>query len=113
MSSLVFRFAAILALPIVSQVAISQSALGTDRDEIKHVDVPMPMGIVRGEAREIDKDWTPPIVHLKGNVYVRIYTATKAPRGAVNVRADEVDINQTTGEISPRGNVRLIVDDIK
>jgi lipopolysaccharide assembly outer membrane protein LptD (OstA) len=29
------------------------------------------------------------------------------------MRADEVDLNQTTGEISPRGNVRLTIEDIK
>lgn len=106
------RIAVISALTVISQAAVSHSA-DTKASEIKHVDVPMPNGIVRAEAHDIDKDWTPPIVHLKGNAYLRIYTVTKAPRGAIVVRADEVDLNQTTGAIFPRGNVRLTVEDIK
>jgi lipopolysaccharide assembly outer membrane protein LptD (OstA) len=42
-----------------------------------------------------------------------VYTATKDPQGAIVMLADEVDLNQTTGEISPRGNVRLTVEGIK
>jgi hypothetical protein len=29
------------------------------------------------------------------------------------MRADEVDLNETTGEILPRGDVRLTIEDIK
>jgi lipopolysaccharide assembly outer membrane protein LptD (OstA) len=112
MNNFAVRLAAISVLTIISQAAVSQST-GTKANEMKHVDVPMPKGIVRAEALDIDKDWTPPIVHLKGAAYVRIYTATKAPLGAIVIRADEVDLNQTTGEIFPRGNVRLTVEDFK
>lgn len=76
----------------------------------------MPKGLVRAEARQIDKDWNPPVVHLKGDAQVRIYTANKDPRGAIVMRADEVDLDEMTGEISPRGHVQLTVlaaDDIK
>ena len=69
----------------------------------------MPKGLFRAEAHDIDKEWAPPIVHLKGNAYVRIYTETKTPRGAIVVRADAIDLNQTTGEILPRGNLRLTI----
>jgi lipopolysaccharide assembly outer membrane protein LptD (OstA) len=113
MNRSVVRVAAISAMTIISQAAVSRSAAESNPTAIKHIVVPMPKGLVNAEARNIEKDWTPPIVHLKGNAYVRIYTATKSPRGAVTMRADEVDLNQTTGEISPRGNVRLTVDDIK
>lgn len=100
-------------MTIISQSAISQSASGISPDEIKSILVPMPKGLVRAEANDIEKDWTPPIVHLKGNARVRIYTTTKAPRGVIVMQANEVDLNQTTGEISPHGNVRLTVEDIK
>lgn len=113
MNRLVGRLAAICAITIGSQAAVSRSVTGTNPDEIKSIVVPMPKGIVRAEANDIDKEWNPRIVHLKGNARVRIYTATKAPRGAIVMQADEVDLDQTTGEISPRGNVRLTVEDIK
>jgi len=103
----------IFALTILSQAGASQSAVESNSAEIKSVPVPMPNGLVRAEAREINRDWAPPMVHLKGDANVRIYTATKNPRGVIVMRADEVDINQTTGEISPRGNVRLTVEDIR
>ena len=83
MNHFVFRLAAVSAITIISQAAVSQ------------------------------KEWNPRIVHLKGNAQVRIYTATKSPRGAIVMRADEVDLNETTGEILPHGDVRLTVEDIK
>jgi lipopolysaccharide assembly outer membrane protein LptD (OstA) len=113
MNRLVVRLAILSATIIIPQAAVSQSATGTNSDEIKSIIVPMPRGLVRAEARDIDKEWSPSIVHLKGNARVRIYTATKDPRGAIVMQADEVDLNQTTGEISPRGNVRLTVEGIK
>jgi lipopolysaccharide assembly outer membrane protein LptD (OstA) len=113
MNRFVGRLVAISAVTIICQAAVSQSATGTNRDEIKSILVPMPKGLVRAESHDIDKEWSPRIVHLKGNAQVRIYTATKAPRGAIVMRADEIDLNQATGEIAPRGNVRLTVEDIK
>ena len=111
------RFVACLvafsAIAIVSQVAVSQSTASVNPDDLKHVFVPMPKGRIRAEANNVDKDWTPPVVHLRGNVQVRIYTAADKPRGAIVMRAEEVDINQTTGEISPRGNERMSVEDPK
>jgi hypothetical protein len=77
-SHFVFRLAAISAITIISQAAVSQSATDTNPDEIKSVVVPMPKGIVRVEANTIDKEWNPRIVHLKRNAQVRIYTATKS-----------------------------------
>jgi lipopolysaccharide assembly outer membrane protein LptD (OstA) len=112
MNHCVFRLAAISAITIISQAAVSQRANDTNPDEIKSVVVPMPKGIVRAEANNIDKEWNPRIVHLKGNAQVRIYTATKSPHGAIVMRADEVDLNETTGEILPCGDVRLTVEDI-
>jgi hypothetical protein len=56
MNRLICPLAAIAAITIISQAAVSQSAAGTNLYEIKHVDVPMPKGIVRAEAQNIDKD---------------------------------------------------------
>jgi lipopolysaccharide assembly outer membrane protein LptD (OstA) len=42
-----------------------------------------------------------------------MYTATKDPRGVMVMQADEVDLNQITGDIFPRGNVRLTIEGVK
>ena len=73
----------------------------------------MPRGLISAQADEIDKDWCSRIVHLKGNARVRIYTSTKDPHGVMVMRADEVDLNESTGDISPRGNVRLTIEEPK
>ena len=91
----------------------SVGAPGAASMEIKSIPVPMPKGLVRAEALDIIKDWNPPIVHLKGNAKVRIYGAIKAPRGVIVLQADAVDLNQATGDIAPRGNVRLSIEETK
>jgi lipopolysaccharide assembly outer membrane protein LptD (OstA) len=103
-----------LALALGMTVIAPSESVPRDRNmEIKSVPVPMPKGLVRAEAFDIVKDWNPPIVHLKGNAKVRIYSTAKAPRGVIVLQADVVDLNQTTGDITPRGNVRLTIEDIK
>jgi lipopolysaccharide assembly outer membrane protein LptD (OstA) len=113
MKRFVVPLAVASAMAVIGQVAVSQDASGTNPEEAKYVLVPMPKGLVRAQANEVDKEWSPRVVHLKGNARVRIYTATKNPHGAIVMQADEVDLNQSTGEISPRGNVRITVEDIK
>lgn len=85
----------------------------SSRVEIKHLSVPMPKGLVRAEAFDIVEDWAPPVVHLKGSARLRIYTSSQNPRGAIVLQADAVDLDQTTGKITPHGNVRLAVDEVK
>jgi len=106
MKRFVVRFVIASVMTIICQVAASSK-------ETKYTAVPMPNGRVRAQADEIDKAWSPPIVHLKGNVRVRIYMPAQEPHGVVVMQADEVDLNQSTGEISPRGNVRLTFEDVK
>jgi hypothetical protein len=98
-------------MTLVPQNAISRRASGSNPDEIKHVDVPVHHGIVRAQAQQVEEQWNPPIGHLKGKVSVRIYPDAKTRSAAVLVQADQVDIDQTTGQISPRGNVHLGVAD--
>ncbi len=105
-----------LAIPLALASAMTmmcQPPKSTSSAETKYIRVPMPKGLVSAQADEIDKDWNSRIVHLKGNARVRIYTATKDPHRAMVMRADEVDLNETTGDISPRGNVRLTIDERK
>jgi len=102
--------AVILGLAVITH---TERASTVSSPEIKSIQVPMPRGLVRAEAFDIVKDWTPPIVHLKGSVKVRIYTSAKDPRGAIMLQADAADLDQTTGQILPRGNVRLTVEDVK
>jgi lipopolysaccharide assembly outer membrane protein LptD (OstA) len=93
------------------QVSLSEVSSTPDRTQAKHIVVPMPKGRVYAEADEIDKNWSSHIVHLKGNVHVKVYTATKDPRGAMVMQAEEVDLNESTGDISPRGDVRLTIEE--
>ncbi len=103
---------AVSAMMVISEVAVSHDGTATNSEGTKYIAVPIPRGRVSAQANEIDKEWSPRIVHLKGNARVRIYTATKDPHGVIVMLADEVDLNETTGEISPHGNVRLTVDEI-
>lgn len=106
-----FIFLAVILISTV--ISPSQSTSGAVSAELKTVPVPMPKGLVRARALDVVKDWNPPIVHLRGNAQVRIYTAAKNPRGAIVLQADTVDLNQTTGEITPHGNVRLNIEEIR
>jgi lipopolysaccharide assembly outer membrane protein LptD (OstA) len=110
MTRSIFCLAAILGVAVISG---GQGAPTAASSEIKHLDVPMPKGVFRAQALDILRDWNPPIVHLKGNVKVRIYTPAKDPGGAISLQADTVDLDQTTGQITPRGNVRLRVEEIR
>jgi lipopolysaccharide assembly outer membrane protein LptD (OstA) len=113
MKRFVVPLAVACALTVIGQVAVPQDVSGTNPEEIKYLVVPMPRGRVSAQASKIDREWSPRIVHLKGNARVRIYTATQDPHGAIVMQADEVDLNQSTGEISPRGNIRITVEDVK
>jgi lipopolysaccharide assembly outer membrane protein LptD (OstA) len=107
-------FAAGLAMVIVSQVALPQSAANTDNPDVKHIAMAMPdgKGRVRMAADNIEKDWAASVVRLKGSVKMEIWAA-KGSREATVLRADEVDYDLKTAQISPRGNVRLTVEDTK
>ncbi len=113
MKAFVVSFVIASAATLMCQVAVCQLPAAPNRAEAKHMIVPMPKGRANAEADQIDKDWTSHIVHLKGNASVAIYTETKNPREIIVMHADELDLNETTGDIAPRGNVRLTVEDIK
>ncbi len=102
-----------LCISLFLGLAVLLPFSANSRDEIKRLSVPMPKGIVRAEALDIIEDWAPPVVHLKGKVRVRIYASSQARRGAIVLQADAVDLDQTTGTITPYGNVSLTVAEIK
>jgi lipopolysaccharide assembly outer membrane protein LptD (OstA) len=103
----------ILCTALFFGVAVLLPSPASSQAEIKLISVPMPNGIVRAQALDIVEDWAPSVVHLKGNVRVRIYTSSQNPRDAVVLQADSVDLDQTTGKITPHGNVQLTVDEFK
>ena len=113
MKGLAMCFAVQCALMIASQSAIAQSAIRADEADAKHMLTTMPegKGRLRLLANSINRDWASSVVHLKGNVRVEIWTTAKNPGQAVVLRADEVDYNESTGEISSRGNVRLKLEE--
>jgi lipopolysaccharide assembly outer membrane protein LptD (OstA) len=107
-------FAAGLVMMIVSQVALPQSAANLGPQDVKHMAMAMPdgKGRVRMAADNIDKYWAASVVHLKGSVTLEIW-ASKGSQEATVLRADEVDYNLKTAQISPRGNVQLRVEETK
>ena len=58
-------------------------------------------------ALNIDRNWTTGITHLKGNVQIDIRQTIQGGRHYLVIRADEADFNVNTGEVIPRGNVRI------
>jgi lipopolysaccharide assembly outer membrane protein LptD (OstA) len=76
--------------------------------------MPEGKGRLRLAAMSIDRDWTPPVIHLKGNVRIELWSATpKVSPEVMVLRADEADYRQDTGEILPHGNVRVTLEDAK
>ena len=76
-------------------------------------------------ADSIERDaptlkWNPSVIHLRGNVEIRRSIALALPereqresRMYLIVRADEADYHEDTGEIAPRGNVRVSFQPIR
>ncbi|MBV9938620.1 MAG: hypothetical protein JO150_08965 [Acidobacteriaceae bacterium] len=110
MKRFVSVFATACTIAIISVPVFSQTSSSTDAQDAKHVLTTMPNGSrLTLVANSIDKEWAASIVHLKGNVLVEIWTKN-SPHVTV-LRANEVDYDETTGKLSPRGNVSLTVND--
>jgi hypothetical protein len=83
-------------------------------EEIKVLGTTLPegRGSVRLSAMSMDRDRSPPVIHLKGNVRVEMVPApSRGPHKVIVLRADEADFYEQTGEIQPRGNVRVTVEE--
>ncbi len=112
MKRLVPAFAIACTVAFAFTVAPSQASSTAESHDKKHMLTTMPNGTgLRLTANSIAKEWVPSIVHLKGDVLVEIWT--KNAHNVTVLRADEVDYNETTGELSPRGNVGLTVKEAK
>jgi lipopolysaccharide assembly outer membrane protein LptD (OstA) len=105
----IVSIAAIVSIPVRSQTG------GADAKDAKHILTTMPQGQGRLTltALNIDRDWASSTVHLKGDVRVEIWTSPKNERTVTVLRADEVDYNEITGKLSPRGNVAITVEEAK
>ena len=103
------------ALMIASQSAIAQSTTRANETDAKYMLTTMPegKGRLRLVANSIDRDWGSSVLHLKGSVQVEIWTTAKNPGQAMVLRADDVDYNETTGEISSRGKVRFTLEEAR
>jgi len=118
MKRLFFALGIVGVLAIFSLAATSQHGsslyLGfAETPDSKHVETTTPAGQpVTLVADSIDKDWNSAVVHLKGNVLMKIRPAGKNATNLTVVRADEGDYYEKTGEFSPRGNVWLTVRDM-
>ena len=110
----VLGLAIVLAMAIFSKPAVSQNDIRADSQELKHVESTMPGGSsgIRLTALRIDKEWGTSTMHLSGKVQIEIL-AEKGMQKVTVLQADAVDYHEDTGEIAPRGNVRLTVVDRK
>lgn len=110
--ALVFTCSMMIAARSVSQ---GDTAAGDNKPELKRIMTTMPegKGSLRLSAISIDRDWSPPITHLKGNVQVEIWSTPRKNNTVTVLRADEADYYENTGEIVPRGNVRVTVGVLK
>jgi hypothetical protein len=85
------------------------------KPEFKRLITTLPEGAggLRFTAISIDRDWNPPVTHLKGHVQVEIMTSPRNAQHVTILRADEADYYEKTGEIVPRGNVRITVQAVR
>ena len=58
-------------------------------------------------------DWRTSVLCLQGDVRVELWTSAKSPDHAMVVSADEVDYNEVTGDVIPRGNVKVVVRNVQ
>lgn len=84
---------------------------GDEQPELKRVMTTTPDngGVLRMAAITINRDWNPPVTHLTGHVLVEIFNPPRTSHQVTIVRADQADYFEKTGEIVPRGNVRITV----
>ena len=103
----------LLALALMCVVAlVAQRSSAQDR---KHYLSTMPddKGRLSIVADNIDKNWTSSEVHFKGSVWVEIWPGTKSYSYGTVIHADEVDLNEKSGEFSVRGNVKVTLEQHK
>ncbi len=73
-----------------------------------HISTTLPSGQpVRLSALSVDRNWVTFVTHLRGNVQVEMRETVQGGTLYFVVRADEADFNEKTGELTPRGNVRI------
>jgi lipopolysaccharide assembly outer membrane protein LptD (OstA) len=115
----------LMTVAIAYQFAVAPHAICQDnrsQPERLHLTRPFPQsspGRVELTASNIQRDLSSKeresIIHLRGNVEVRMVTCGPAGRddamacdkGSMVLHADEVDYNEKTGEINARGDVRV------
>jgi lipopolysaccharide assembly outer membrane protein LptD (OstA) len=96
-------------LVVAAQTAMSQNEVPVPQTEFKHVmttvaDTGDP---VRMSALQIDKNWTDSTIHLTGQVRLVVGKFSGSGSHAMAITADEVTLNEKTGEILPSGTVRI------
>jgi len=98
--------------PLLAVAVLCVVASAQDR---KHYLSTMPddKGRLSIVADNIDKNWTSSEVHCKGGVLVEIWPGTKGYSIGTVIHADEVDLNEKSGEFSVRGNVKVTLENRK
>lgn len=98
--------------------AVSLSAQNNPAAERKHVSAPIANSVrpLLAAAAEIDREGGyPSVIHLKGDVEIRIPVCVATGPGTVQhcageivFHADEADLHEDTGQIDAKGAVRVM-----
>ena len=97
------------AVALTTQAATQQNEPPLPPTEIKQVmtTVADTGDSVRMYALQIEKSWTDSSIHLTGKVRLVVGKLSASGSHAIVITADEVTLNERTGEIVPSGNVRI------
>lgn len=90
-------------------LVIAMTIMAETQPELKRVMTTAPDngGTLRMTAISIDRQWNPPVTHLKGRVLVEILSQHNPAHQVTMVHADEADYFEETGELVPEGHVRI------
>ncbi len=88
---------------------------GTSSSDVKEVQTTLPSSEpMRMRAISIDRNWDASTTHLKGDVEITIRVSEKdGERHNLVIHADEANVNEKSGEITPSGHVRIMVEEAK
>ncbi len=95
-------FGVFAALALMAQTATPQTELKQVMTTVADTGDP-----VRMTAFQIEKNWTDSTIHLMGQVRLVMGKFSASGGHPLVITADEVTLNERTGEVIPNGHVRI------
>jgi len=102
---------AIMAGPAQTKTAAIAPSTGSDHKEVQTT---LPGSEpIRMRAISIDRNWDTSMTHLRGDVEITVRVMQKDAERRLVIHADEAEVNEKSGEITPSGHVRITVEEPK